>query len=79
LQEYKGDLDLARLNEYLARYSATTIKIFGLIFDLLDLDSDRLYRQVKATGTTWMIPGDRKFNAKWRLYYHPHFDKYQTQ
>jgi len=69
---------LERLIEYLAKSSTTTVKIFGLIFDLLDLNSDRLRELVKTTGTNWMIPGDKKFNAKWRLYYAPYFDKYQT-
>lgn len=77
LMEHKEDLDLARLNDYASRFSITTIKIFGLIFDLLDISSDRLYKLVKTTGTHWMVPGDKKFNAKWRLYYDPYFDKYQ--
>jgi predicted transcriptional regulator of viral defense system len=79
LLEHKNDLDMTRLNEYLSKFSTTTIKIFGLVFDLLGINSDILYRLVKSKqGAHWMLPGDNKFNAKWRLYYQAYFDKYQT-
>ena len=79
LQEYKNDLDIARLNDYISRFSLTTIKIFGLIFDLIGINSDKLYDLVKARrGTHWMLSGDSKFNAKWRLYYQAYFDKYKS-
>jgi predicted transcriptional regulator of viral defense system len=79
LQEHKNDLDMARLNDYLSRFSLTTIKIFGLIFDLIGINSDKLYELVKTKhGTHWMLSGDSKFNAKWRLYYRVYFDKYQS-
>jgi predicted transcriptional regulator of viral defense system len=79
LLDYKNDLDLTRLNEYLTRFPITTIKIFGFIFDLLGMDSEKLHGLVKPVGTHWMLPGDTKFNAKWRLYYRAYFDKYQTK
>jgi predicted transcriptional regulator of viral defense system len=79
LTEHKEDLDFARLNDYLSKFSITTIKIFGLIYDLLGIDSDELYELVKAKrSTNWMLPEDSKFNAKWRLYYNDYFDKYQV-
>jgi predicted transcriptional regulator of viral defense system len=79
LQEYKNDLDMTRLNDYLCRFSLTTIKIFGLIFDLIGINSDKLYELSKTKhGTHWMLSGDSKFNAKWRLYYRAYFDKYQS-
>lgn len=79
LLEHKNDLDMIRLNDYLKRFSTTTIKIFGLVFDLLGIDSDKLYGLVKTRhGTHWMLSGDGKFNSKWRLYYRDYFDKYNT-
>lgn len=79
LLEHKKDLDLDLLNKYLAKFSSTTIKIFGLIFDLISINSDELYKTVKDKRSThWMLPNDTKFNAKWRLYYDPYFDKYQS-
>lgn len=79
LIEHKDDLDMNRLIEYLARFSGTTIKIFGLIFDLINIKSERLYGLISPTDTNWMIPKAGKFNAKWRLYYSPYFDKYQSR
>jgi len=79
LLDYKTDLDLPKLNDYLTKFPITTIKTFGVIFDLLSMDSEKLHGLVKPVGTNWMLPGDTKFNAKWRLYYRADFDKYQTK
>jgi len=74
---HKQDLDFDRFSECLTKFSSTTIKIFGLIFDLLNIDSAKLYNLVKNNrGTHWMLAGDKKFNAKWRIYYDDYFDQY---
>jgi predicted transcriptional regulator of viral defense system len=79
LAEHKDDLDWTRFNDYLAKFSITTQKIFGFVFDLLGINSDELHERVTAQRkTSWMFPGDNKFNAKWRLYYRDYFDKYRT-
>jgi predicted transcriptional regulator of viral defense system len=78
LSLYKGSLDLKKMTEYISRMSLTTIKIFGFLFDLLGIDSSHLFSQLKLRGTHWMLSGDTKFNAKWRLYYDTYFDKYQS-
>jgi len=79
LNEYKSDFDWTRFNDYLTKYSPTTQKIYGYIFDLLGINSDQLYERVSdQKSTNWMFPGDKKFNAKWRLYYRVYFDKYKT-
>lgn len=79
IRDYQSDVDMARLNDYLGKFSSTTIKIFGLIFDLLGINSDTLYKLVNTRrGTNWMLPGDNQFNAKWRLYYNDFFDKYRV-
>lgn len=78
LREHQGSLDINLFNEYLGKVSTTTIKIFGFIFDLLGLDSSQTYELVKnKRGNAWMLADDKKFNAKWRLYYDEYFDKYQ--
>ena len=79
LVEHKDSLNLERLNDYLSKQPATTIKTFGLVFDLLGIDSGEIYKMIKAKqGTSWMLPGDCKFNAKWRLYYREYFDQYKS-
>lgn len=76
---YKNDLDLNRLNSCLSKYSLSTKKSFGLIFDFLGIDSSALHKLIKSKqGVSWMLPGDGKFNAKWRMYYRDYFDKYKT-
>jgi predicted transcriptional regulator of viral defense system len=79
LLDHRTDLDLTRLTDYLSRFPITTVKIFGLIFDFLSIDSGELYKLIKPVGTHWMLPGDKKFNARWRLYYREYFDKYQSK
>ncbi len=79
LQEHREDLDFEKLNDYILKMSVTTIKIFGFIFDLLAIDSHSLYEAVRANrGTYWMLVGDSKFNATWRLYYDEYFDRYKS-
>ena len=78
LRDNKDNLKFDRLQEYLGKMSATTIKTFGFVFDLLDIDSIELQKLLKnKQGTDWMLADDKKFNAKWRLYYDEYFDKYQ--
>ena len=78
LLDHKSDLDLTRMTDYLTRFPKTTIKTFGVIFDLLGMDSSDLYKKVKRIGTHWMLSGDTKFNSKWRIYYNAYFDQYKT-
>jgi predicted transcriptional regulator of viral defense system len=79
LSDFKTDLDFAKLTDYIGKFPVTTVKIFGFIFDLLGIDSQKLFDLTKPAGTHWMLPGDTKFNAKWRLYYQPDFDKYKSK
>lgn len=81
LTEHKHNLDFARLSDYLKEFSEATVKTFGFIFDLLKIDSEDVYglaeNSVKTKRSTHrMLAGDKKFNAKWRLYYDEYFDKY---
>ena len=77
LREHKNNLDFVRMNEYVGKLSMTTIKIFGFIFDLLNINSSQLLKLAKQTdGAHRMVANARSFNAKWRLYYDAYFDKY---
>jgi hypothetical protein len=60
--------------------SQKTIKIFGLVFDMLGIDSNLLYQLVLGSNSTHrMSPEDKTFNAKWRLYYDDYFEKYRRK
>ncbi|MDO8625903.1 MAG: type IV toxin-antitoxin system AbiEi family antitoxin [Candidatus Magasanikbacteria bacterium] len=79
LREYKNNIDFAALVEHLKKFSTTTVKIFGFIFDLLGIDSSDLFTLVKnQDGAHRMVANAKKFNAKWRLYYDEYFNKYAT-
>jgi len=78
LSQYKDSLDVQKITEYVRNMSVVTAKTFGFLFDLLEIDSSGIYNKVKLKGTHYMLAGDTKFNAKWRLYYNAYFDKYQT-
>lgn len=78
LQTYEEDLDIARLFDFARLASLKTIKTFGLVFDLLGLNSDKLYQSFEVSRSTHrMSPDDKIFNAKWRLYYDEYFEKYR--
>lgn len=78
LQSNIDNINLERLQEYLTKMSTTTVKVFGFIFDLLGMDSIHIYALLKnKRGADKMFADDKKFNAKWRLYYDEYFDKYQ--
>ena len=82
LHEYRQDLDIKRLEDYLKKFPVTIAKIFGFLFDLAEIDSTNLFefaRSKSKCGVHWMIPGNKKFNSKWRLYYDEYFDKYQNR
>jgi len=79
LRSHKDDINIEKLDDHLSRMSTSTIKIFGVLYDLLGINSSRLYMLIKSKrGTDSMFAGDKKFNAKWRLYYDEYFDKYQS-
>ncbi|MEI6462170.1 MAG: hypothetical protein WCO33_00685 [bacterium] len=80
LNENKKDLDFKLMSQYLEVFPLTIIRSFGLIFDLIGINSDRLYAKVRnLRNYSEMLPDDTKFNAKWRIYYNPYFDKYHSK
>lgn len=82
IQNHQDDLTFSRMIEYSKNFSEVTIKTIGFIFDLLRIDSAPVYKLIEQSiktkqSTHRMLAGDKKFNAKWRLYYDPYFDKYK--
>ena len=79
LHTYKEDLNIENLVHYAGLASQKTVKIFGLVFDLLGWDSKELSQLLaNKRSTHWIDPNDKTFNARWRLYYDDYFDKYQV-
>jgi len=79
LDNYKEDLSMVRLIDYVRLASKKTVKVFGFVFDLLGWDSRDLSLLMGDTRSTHRInENDKVFNAKWRLYYDRYFNKYQS-
>ena len=78
LTNYKEDLNIQSMIDYIHLASKKTVKVFGFVFDLLGWDSHKLSLLLAGTRSTHRInDNDKVFNAKWRLYYDGYFDKYQ--
>jgi predicted transcriptional regulator of viral defense system len=78
LINYREELNIKNLIDYVRLASKKTVKIFGFVFDLLGWDSRELSRLLEGTRSTHRInDNDKVFNARWRLYYDGYFDKYQ--
>lgn len=79
LQTYEEDWDFAKMIQYIGLASQKTVKIFGLLFDLLGFDSGQLsHLMSERRSTHWVSSNDKTFNPKWRLYYDDYFDQYRV-
>jgi len=78
LQSHELDLRVENLIHYASLASQKTVKVFGLVFDLLGWDSRALFQLLSTSESTHRLDvNDRAFNAKWRIYYDEYFDKYR--
>ncbi len=70
LGNYIEEIDYTILLGYLHKCSQVTIKIIGLIFDFLNLDSAGIRLKLNSTRSTHkLLESSDKFNDKWRIYY----------
>ncbi|OGL47635.1 MAG: hypothetical protein A2W05_07510 [Candidatus Schekmanbacteria bacterium RBG_16_38_10] len=74
LREYKHQLEFARLNKFSRKHSKAVQRILGFLLDKVSLDSDYIYNLTKKDrGCSYMTKDSKKFDAKWRLYFHSNF------
>jgi len=73
LSEYQESIDTERLQNYLSRSNLTTQRIFGLLFDTMDLPYNKQLIQSAQQGqaASKITPQSSEYSAKWRLYYTP--------
>ena len=75
LREYQSSIDIAELNEFSRKQSSAVQRILGFLFDKTGIDSSYLYDLTKGESSSSRMTRDSQlFNAKWRLYYHKHFE-----
>lgn len=76
LLEHKKDLNKEIFKKYSKKQTITDIRLLGFLFDKADTDSNYLLPLVKAKkNCSFMTPGSKVFNAKWRLYHEKHLKK----
>lgn len=73
LSESQDEVDQQRLTNYLLRSNLTTQRVFGLLFDHLDLPYDKKLEDSarSSSAASRAEPHGQEYNAKWRLYYDP--------
>ena len=75
LKDYQGSIDIVKLNEFSKKQSVTAQRILGFLFDKVGIDSSYFYDLTKGkTSNSHMTKDSKLFSAKWRLYYHNHFE-----
>lgn len=75
LKDYQGSIDIIKLNEFSKKQSVTVQRILGFLFDKAGIDSNCFRSLVKEkTSNSYMTKDSKLFNAKWRLYYHDHYN-----
>lgn len=69
LINYRNEFDVQRFLETSKNCSITTKRILGLILDIANIDSSKLYEAVKVNKNhSFMTGTSDSFNAKWRIY-----------
>lgn len=78
LIDYQDQIDFEILHEYLLRANLTTQRIFGFLYDLAKIDSNKLLGSIESSKSISYITKseDNKFNNKWKLYYDEFFEQY---
>ena len=70
IREYKSELDLEKLQTYAVRSSLTISRKIGFMLDMLDINSDQVFKALEnKSGVSRFSVDSKSFNAKWRLYY----------
>lgn len=75
LIDYQDNIDIARINEFSKNQSIVVQRIMGFLFDKIGIDSSYFLNLTKGkTSNSYMTKDSKLFSAKWRLYYHNHFE-----
>ena len=71
LASSRHEIDVERLTDYLQRANLTTQRIFGLLFDKLNIEYDRqlVTRAHGGLAASRLTAASDEYDARWRLYY----------
>lgn len=74
IMQHKDEFNWQRLVQYCQKQSITTTRVIGFLLDKAGIDSTEVYNLVRdKKGASYLSKDSTNFNAKWRLYYHNHF------
>lgn len=75
LKEHRDSFDFKQLDKFCEKQTMAVKRVIGFILDKLLIDSSHIYSLTKASkNCTYMTKDSKEFNAKWRLYFHKHFN-----
>ncbi|MBU1246194.1 MAG: hypothetical protein ABIJ83_04200 [Patescibacteria group bacterium] len=78
LQNYKDEFDSNQLIQLSRDCSISAKRTLGVIFDLVGINSEKLYGLVKKNKNhSFMTSTSNVFNAKWRIYIDEYFKNYK--
>lgn len=75
MNNYRDEINFAKLYKYAKSFSQTTVKTLGLLLDLLEIDSTGFEKLVRKGSTSYMSKNTNKFSNKWRIYYNSAIEK----
>lgn len=75
LKEYSKDINQEKFISFAKEQSLAVQRIAGFLLDKANTNSSELLKNTKGnTSASLMTSDSNKFNAKWRLYIHNHFE-----
>jgi len=76
--EFKDQINLVRLNEYLSKSPIAVQKIFGFILDLLGIETREILKMLNNNKSrVYIVEGSNNYNSKWNIYYDDIFKRYK--
>lgn len=74
LKNYRNEFDVQKFIEISKNCSITTKRMLGVILDIVNINSDELYKKIKDNKNySFMNKTSDSFNAKWRIYINKKF------
>jgi len=74
-KEYEENFDFQKLQEFSEKQSTAVRRVLGFLLDKAGIDSGNFLELIKGEkGSSWMTKDSKIYNAKWKLYYHNHFE-----
>ena len=75
IKEYYRDINWEKFIDLAKKQTLAVQRIAGFLMDKTNIDSSKLLKNIEGkTSASSMTKDSKKFNSKWRLYIHNHFE-----